>query len=151
MPTLNIHSKSSDWRSRRLSNFSVDFFELDGATMMSVEGFIQGIKFPEGDRRRNMAFNSAGSAVKRLGSEAAGEFVYWQGREIPYGSIEHMSLIERAIRAKFEQNDGARQALMATVGLVLTHEVPGPENPKTSLPAERFCVILAGIRAEFGG
>ena len=56
MQTLNIYSKSDDWRARRLSNFPADPFILDGEEMASVEGFIQGTKFPEGHPARKQAF-----------------------------------------------------------------------------------------------
>lgn len=149
MEKLNIYSKSDDWRARRLSNFSIDPFVIDGETMMSVEGFLQGIKFPEGDERRLMAFMSPmGSVAKQLGGEAKGQFVYWKGRLIPYGSIEHAALLERGIRCKFEQSAEAREALRQTAGMELTHVLKEPENPKTCLPAKAFTGLLMKIRTE---
>ena len=50
---------------------------------------------------------SSGKKAKRFGAEAERKFVWWCGEEIPYGSQEHRDLIERAIRAKFEQNKEA--------------------------------------------
>jgi len=145
---LNIGSKSDDWRARRLSNFSADPFVLDGEKFASVEGFIQGTKFPEGHPTRQRAFQSIGKEAKRFGKEAERKLVWWKERAILYGSNEHHQLIERAIRAKFEQNKDAMRALLATEGMVLTHDLGTPDPPNTSLPARVFCDILMRIREE---
>jgi predicted NAD-dependent protein-ADP-ribosyltransferase YbiA (DUF1768 family) len=148
MPVLNIGSRSDDWRARRLSNFSADPFVLDGVWIASAEGFIQGIKFSEGHPIRQQAFQSVGAKAKRLGKNAERKLVWWKEQAISYGSTEHRKLIERAIRAKFEQNHGAMEALLATQGMTIAHDLGRPESPNTSLPAEAFCDILTRIREE---
>lgn len=148
MGTLNIHSGSNDWRAKRLSNFSDDPVYLDGVWTASVEGFIQGIKFPHDHPFRQRLFLADGARAKRLGKMAGRKFVWWQCSKIPYGSPKHHRLIERAIRAKFRQNDGPRRALLETEGLTLTHNLGHPESPTTSLPAAKFCEILTNIREE---
>lgn len=148
MAILNIGSKSDDWRAKRLSNFSADPFILDGVQLASVEGFIQGTKFPENDPRRKQAFQSMGRDAKRFGRDAERKFVWWQGQTIPYGSPEHHSLIERAIRAKLEENPEALKALIATKDMTLIHDLGHPEFSNTSLPAKVFCDILTRIREE---
>lgn len=145
---LNVSSKSDDWRARRLSNFSADSFTLDGEKFSSVEGFIQGTKFPEGHPARQQAFQAVGKEAKRFGKDAERKMVWWKEQEITYGSLEHRQLIERAIRAKFEQNSDAMKALLATEGTVLTHSLGYPDPPNTSLPASIFCNILTRIREE---
>ncbi len=158
MTILNIGGRSDDWRARRLSNFSTDAFVLDGERMASIEGFIQGIKYPEGHPNRIAAFQSIGFEAKRFGKKfeltralgrlGYGKLVWWKGRAIVYGSPEHHKLIEQAIRAKFDQNQGAMKALLATKGMELTHDFDKPESPTTSLPAKVFCEILTKIREE---
>src|SRR3989338_1830494 len=148
MPTLNIGSKSDDWRARRLSNFSTDPFLIDGEKIASVEGFIQGTKFPEGHHVRQQAFQSVGVEAKRCGKKAERKLVWWKERVISYGSPEHHQLIERAIRAKFEQNTTAMDALLATRGMILTHDLGHPDPPNTSLPAKVISDILTRIREE---
>lgn len=148
MLVLNIGSKSDDWRARRLSNFSAVSFVLDGEKIASVEGFIQGIKFPEGHLARQQAFQSVGVVAKRFGKKAKRKLVWWKKQAIPYGSLEHQELVERAIRAKFEQNSNAMKALLASEGMVLTHDLRHPDPPNTILPAEVFCDILTRIREE---
>lgn len=149
MHALNIGSKSDDWRAKRLSNFSDDPFVLDGVRLASVEGFIQGTKFPENDPRRERAFQSLGRKAKHFGRYAEGKFVWWQGQTILFGSQEHHRLIERAIRAKFEQNPEALKALVTTKGMTLTHDLGHPESHNTSLPAKVFCDILTRIREKY--
>lgn len=148
MPKLNVSSKSTDWRAEALSNFPAFPFVLDGVTIASVEGFIQGTKFPPEHPTREIAFLSAGGYAKKLGAEAEQKFVWWNEEVIPYGSTAHHKLIERAIRAKFEQNADAMDALLATAGMQITHDLGIPESPTTSLPAVVFCDILIMIREE---
>lgn len=147
LETINVDSRSDDPRVRRLSNFSPDPFVLDGEKLASVEGFIQGIKFPVGHPDRELAFRSFGKDAKRIGSMATRDFAYWQDKRITYGSAEHHELIERAIRAKFEQNPGAMKALLATDGVTVIHDLGEPESPGTSFPAKVFCEILMRIRS----
>jgi predicted NAD-dependent protein-ADP-ribosyltransferase YbiA (DUF1768 family) len=148
---INVSSGAPEAEARRLSNFSEDHFVLDGKNIVSVEGFIQGTKFPVRDTRRCIAFSLAGMDAKNLSEEAAefgNKLIWWNGEEIEYGSVEHHNLIERAMRAKFEQNPGAMKALISTKGKEITHELGGIENPNTSLPKEVFCEILTRIREE---
>jgi len=144
---INIGSKSTetDW----LSNFAPTSFQVGEIQFASVEGFLQGIKFPEEDPRRTEAFRSVGINAKRLGRGAERKFVWWRGRKIVYRSVRHLALIQRAIRAKFEQNQDARKALIATEGMTITHDLGHPESPKTSLPSNIFCYILMKIREKY--
>ncbi len=151
---INVSSGSDDKAARRLSNFSKYRFVIDGAEMASVEGFVQGIKFPElptEDTRREITFRLSGFEAKRIGNEASEfgyEFVWWKGKAIKYGSDEHYKLNERAIRAKFEQNPEAMVALLSTKGKKITHELGGEESRTTCLPKAVFCDILTRIREE---
>jgi predicted NAD-dependent protein-ADP-ribosyltransferase YbiA (DUF1768 family) len=147
--TINVSSTSTDWRGQALSNFGLSPFVLDGTLFASVEGFIQGIKFPEGDPRRAAAFVSSGWDAKRRGDTADRSGAYWGGERIPYGSPEHHRLIERAMRARIAQSRGLQEALRSTAGATLIHRVgTGAESPTTSLPVSVFCRILTEIRAE---
>ena len=92
---LNIASRSSDWRARELSNFSASPFTLDDSKpIVSVEGFLQGIKFPADDAKRYRAFELSGIEAKRIGTEAKRlGFVWWGEQKIPFASREHRALI----------------------------------------------------------
>lgn len=153
MSVLNIGSRSTDWRAKSLSNFSPHSFALGGGNFVSVEGFIQGIKFPIENPNRQVAFASVGFKAKRIGREARPiirltKCVWWKGEKIEYRSQEYFDLIEQAIRAKFEQNPDAMKALLATAGMELTHDLGHPESQYTSLPRKVFCEILTRLREE---
>lgn len=147
-PTLNISSNSQDWRGVALSNFQLSPFTLDGILFASIEGFIQGIKFPEGDPRRERAFVLYGWDAKNIGAEADRSAAYWQGQRLEYGSAQHHTLIGRAIRARLVQNAGLAAVLVSTVGSKLVHDTGETESPTTSLPAAVFCRILEQVRQE---
>lgn len=153
MIVLNIDSQSLDERACVLSNFAATTFEIDGVTCRSVEGFIQGIKFPIADERRDQCFLSIGREAKRMARKALKDYgallVWWQGEEIVYGSTCHHQLIARAIRCKFEQNKRAHALLLKTEGVKLTHDLGRAESATTSLPADVFIKILEELRAEF--
>ena len=146
---VNVRSDSDDFIARALSNFPRYPFEIDGEDFGSPEGFIQGIKHPEGSINRILGTILSGVEAKRLGKTAEGKFVWWQRRQIVYGSDEHHCLIARAIIAKFEQNPSAMNALLATEGEEITHDLGKPEDPNTSLPAALFCKILTEIREAY--
>ncbi|WP_338075963.1 PAS domain S-box protein [Castellaniella defragrans] len=145
--TINVAFTSDDWRGVALSNFSLSPFELDGVPLASVEGFIQGIKFPPGHPARERAFASAAWEAKECGKGADKRHAYWGEARIVFGSDEHHRLVERALRARFAQNEGLRRLLASTRGLEILHQTgEGPEPERTSLPAALFCRILSDIR-----
>jgi len=168
---LNIGSQEEDVWVRILSNFAPTPFELDGIRYESVEGFIQSLKEPDFSKQYEIAgmlgreAKKAGRNYKSLISESfskeegegepVGYVINYQDIQIPYGSEEHYSLIERAIRAKFEQNKKATDALIgenANERRKITHVLKRNdgsiinENPTTSLPVEVFTAILMNIR-----
>lgn len=146
--TINIAYTSDDWRGIALSNFSLSPFLLDDMLLASVEGFIQGIKFPEGHPARAQAFASTAWQAKDCGHGAHKDVVHWHDRRIPFGSADHHRLVERALRAKFAQNQGLRHVLKTTQGLEILHQTgEGAEPALTSIPAAEFCRILTDIRA----
>lgn len=149
METTNIGgTRPQDMAAALCSNFPRMPFVVDDVELASLEGFVQGIKFPVGDERREKAFGLSGRQAKRIGRKAERIFVWWQGMEIPYGSPAHHALIERALRAKFGQLPEAMQALLATEGTELVHDLGHAESSHTSLPSAVFCAILTRIREE---
>jgi predicted NAD-dependent protein-ADP-ribosyltransferase YbiA (DUF1768 family) len=145
-------SSSAKWPGNKLSNFPPSPFVIDGVECASAEGFIQALKFDNPEMQRHVC-TLVGLAAKRKGRKGNKRVqrqrkVWWQGREIEFRSQEHMDLIERALRAKFTQNDSARRALLATRDSTLTHNTGHRESPHTSLPAREFIRMLYRIRAE---
>ncbi len=74
--TFNASFIAIDWRGVALSNLTLSPFVLDGVLLASVEGFIQGIKFPPGDARREQAFVASGWAAKKAGQGAVRDVVH---------------------------------------------------------------------------
>ena len=140
-----------------LSNFAPTPFRLNNNQYASMEGFIQSIKYPEDDERHQYTSGMYGIKAKNMGKKinrknypalTAGEkvYVYYNDQRILYRSQQHMDLTERALRAKFEQNENAQRELLSTGDAELTHDTGYPENPLTSLPSKVFCDMLTRIR-----
>ncbi len=155
--TLNIASYSDDERARLLSTFAQTPFVLRcGATVIrceSVEGFWQGLKFPEGSADRARVFALWGIDAKRAGAHAPQSAeIEFCGRRVRRGGPDHHALAELAMRAKLEQNPEVRAALLATRGLRLTHELVDEEGKpipdSLTLPAAVFCAIWTRLRAD---
>ncbi len=155
--TLNIASYSEDWRARLLSTFAHTPFELRcGRGVIrcaSVEGFWQGLKFPEASAERERVFALWGIDAKRAGDAAPeSQEVVFCAKRIRKGSAEHHALAEMAHRAKLDQNAEVREALRATRGLTFTHVLvdghgaPVPDSP--NFPAAVFCAMWTRLRDE---
>jgi hypothetical protein len=156
--TLNIASYSDDWRSRLLSTFAHTPFTLFCAaapiTCASVEGFWQGLKWPEGSADRERIFGMWALEAKLAGLGApATTHVRFCGRDLAIGTSDHHDLARLAMRAKLEQNLEVQHALEATDDLVLTHilldETGKPYPDSLTLPAATFCAIWTELRHEW--
>jgi hypothetical protein len=155
---LNIASYSDDWRSRLLSTFAHTPFMLrsdrEPIHCASVEGFWQGLKWPESSAERERVFTLWGLEAK-LASQGSPSttHVRYQGRDIAMGSPEHHGLARLAIRAKLEQNPEVQRAVEASAGLTFTHilvdENGTPYPDSLTLPAAVFCQIWTELRDEW--
>jgi len=144
--TLNISSKSEDWRARLLSNFAATPFTLFGKQFASVEGFWQDLKFPEpeGSPEQEHVFKMMGYQVKKAGKKAPKRSTFtWRGKVYRVGSPEHQKLMYQALWAKFTQDRKAREALLATKGMVLAHVMP---RDSVTIPGAIFAGMLMDIR-----
>jgi hypothetical protein len=154
--TLNIASYSDDWRSRLLSTFARAPFELrlgvETVRCESVEGFWQGLKWPEGSSERARVFRLWGLDAKLAGADAPSGDIEIAGQLISRGSAAHHTLAEQAMRSKLEQNAEVKAALRATVGLRLTHDLideKGAVVPDSlTLPKAVFVDIWTRLRDE---
>lgn len=164
---INIGSQDPDQKRRILSNFAPTRFILDGIEYTSVEAFIQSLKSPREEERKRIR-QLTGVDAKKAGRKYQAEIeeallsgksylITYQDRQISLWSNEWFELVERALRAKFEQKPGAKEALVGrhfdergkiTHVLYNREGRPIAENPATSLPAEVFTTILMKIRHE---
>lgn len=150
------------------SNFAATPFELDGKRYASLEGFWQSLYFPEDDKDPRKALGEwkharadveqmtaftakkAGEEAKKLLEKAGTVFMTYLGKRFePHGSDEdkkyHLDLIERATRAKIEQNQAVRELLLKTGDLKLR---PDHHPSKDATPAHSYFEILMRIRAD---
>lgn len=135
---INVTSRHPDPSVRLIGNFAATPFEIDGARYASVEGFWQCLRVPEGEDRRRIAA-MRGSDAKREGTAfGAPDTVIYLGQSIAWGSPDHWDLMRKACRAKFEQSDEARAALLATAPRPLQHTM---RRDSASIPG----VVMAGI------
>ncbi len=120
---INI-TRTVEARFAAIGNLAPARFELDGLPYASVEGFWQGLKFPDAATRSRVAALS-GIEAKQAGDAAqpASTFLY-RGATVVIGSPDHWALMERACSAKFAQDARARAALRATGSRPLTHILP---------------------------
>lgn len=120
---INVISSSSDPLARVISNLANTPFELDGRRYGSVESFWQGLKFESDEDRARIAALDGARARQEGTRRGYDDAVTYEGARIAVGTSDHWRLMERACRAKFEQSDEARLALLATGERPLVHVV----------------------------
>jgi predicted NAD-dependent protein-ADP-ribosyltransferase YbiA (DUF1768 family) len=105
-----------------IANFAPTPFALDGVAYACVEAFWQSLRFPDAERPRIAKLD--GVAAKRESShQPYGQTIIYGGEAIAVGTHDHWTLMQRACRAKFEQNADAYAALLATGERPLIHRV----------------------------
>lgn len=140
---INITSRSTDEGHRLISNLAHTPFNLDGHDFASIEGFWQGLKFPDEAVRRSIA-KLHGHEARLAGSpaETHDNFLY-QGQQVRVGTWDHWKLMERACEAKFKQHAEAKAALLATGSRPLTHKTGRDSH---NIPAVIMADIWMSIR-----
>lgn len=140
-----------------LSNFALSPFVLDGVLYNTVEGFWQSLKTEIPSLRNQIRLMDGLSAKKASwaikGSESSSNLFTYMERLYRVGSEGHHILLERAIREKVNQNDLAKDALIASENRPLKHLLKnkyGQWRPGDSpaLPAIVFERMLMNIRDE---
>jgi predicted NAD-dependent protein-ADP-ribosyltransferase YbiA (DUF1768 family) len=139
---LNI-TRSSEARYEPISNLARTPFEFDGMRYESIEGFWQGLKFADPERRRTIA-GLWGIVARKSGMSARGLSTFHYGdRTIVSGSPGHWALMRSACEAKFNQHAGARAALLGTGQRWLTHRV---RKDSITIPGAVMAQIWMDIR-----
>jgi predicted NAD-dependent protein-ADP-ribosyltransferase YbiA (DUF1768 family) len=142
---INVHSKSPDPQIALIANFAPTPFTLDDERYACVEAFWQSLRFPPEERARIAELD--GQSAKRASAELPyGSHVTYAGKPIPVGTFAHWQLMQRACFAKFQQNDAARDALLATGTRPLVHRVK-PDSK--TIPGVVMADIWMRLRARF--
>jgi predicted NAD-dependent protein-ADP-ribosyltransferase YbiA (DUF1768 family) len=141
---INVVSHSPDPLVRLIANFAPTPFVLDGKTYACVEAFWQSLRFDDADRDAIARLD--GASAKRISSTRPyGSHVDYLGQRYAVGTNEHWALMQRACRAKFEQNETARAALLATGDRPLIHRV---RVDSTTIPGVIMADIWMKLRAQ---
>jgi len=131
-----------------LSNFHPYPFIFRDVHFASMEGFLQGLKFPiiaKQDRLSGMV----GIKAKRLGQKKKWwleQVLYWRGEPIDRHSEEYQLLITEAFYAMYSQNAEFRSLLAKTGQATLTHEIGRRDPFRTILTEQEFTGILTALR-----
>ncbi len=106
-----------------ISNLAETPFMMDGRHYASIEGFWQGLKFPDQGERSRVAALS-GKEARNAARKAPDQPSFVYGRDtMAFGSPGHHALMRRACDAKFTQHLIAREALLSTGDRPLVHRV----------------------------
>ena len=142
---INVTGSSPD-PIRLIANFAPTPFALDGQRYACVEAFWQSLRFPLEERPR-IATLVGPIAKQESEKRPYGSHVVYGGQTIPVGAFDHWQLMRRACQAKFEQNENARTALLATGDRPLIHVV---RHDSRTIPgvimAEIWMQLRAGLR-----
>jgi predicted NAD-dependent protein-ADP-ribosyltransferase YbiA (DUF1768 family) len=126
-----------EWR-RKLSNFWVEPFKLDGHIWASVEHYYQASKFKEGNPDFYLSFsldgNPDGELAKnpKMAKGAGGKTGKYEGKIVRDKKIQidegffngkHLENMKKAQMAKFSQNVALKEMLLATKDAKLQHYI----------------------------
>ena len=147
MEILDIYSKG-EYPSNVLSNFYPNQFTFDGIKCVSMEGFLQSLKYKSIKKQQKICLLS-GKEAKNKGKykflwKITGN-IYWQGKKIKRTSQEYKKLIMNAYMA-LSQNEGFLKAIKATENKTLVHSIGSHDERKTILTEKEFIDCLNYIR-----
>lgn len=134
----------------RLSNFSKTDFIFEDINVKSMEGFLQSLKTPNEEEQIYIC-SLEGKEAKKAGLAVAGfdgEHLYWKGKMIDRFSEEYHTLVRRAYRARFEQDNLFRVALERSKDKELLHTIGNNDPKETILTVDEFIGFLRELQAE---
>lgn len=144
---INVTSRATDLHIRLISNLAHTPFVLDGQAYASVKAFWQGLKFPDAERRRQIA-PLHGQEARRAGAAAEpSDAIVYRGQRVRAGTIDHWQLMSRACWAKFSQHTEAREALLSKGERPLVHRVRRDSRTiPGAIMAEIWMQVRRGLR-----
>lgn len=146
--TLDIRAKAP-YPAGALSNFAPRAFVFDGVPCASLEGLLQSLKIAdEAKQRRVCGFTGpAALGIGRKYKWRGSGTLWWKGAPITRLSDAYQAFLDRAFQTVFDQCEAYRDALAATGGATLTHEIGKDDPCETILTREEFCGRLDRLRS----
>lgn len=144
---MNITS-TGKYPSNKLSNFAGHRFVIDEVECYSMEGFLQSLKFKSVEMQIEVC-KLIGRAAKIKGSSKnwkKKQILYWQGKEYQRKSKDYQELLDKAYQAMFDQSEGFKKALKASIGSNLEHSIGKSKQSETVLTKSEFCSRLTKLR-----
>ena len=144
---MNITSNGK-YPSNKLSNFAGHRFTIDGVECYSMEGFLQSLKFKSPDMQKEVC-KLVGIGAKKRGAGKnwnKTQTLHWQGTDYTRKGKEYQELLDRAYLCMFEQSEGFRKALRASLKSTLEHSIGRTKKSDTVLTRSEFCGRLTRLR-----
>jgi len=135
----------------QLSNLANHQFNFDDIRCASVEGVLQSLKFKE-QEAQHFVCSLYGFDAKRAGTYAdpwqSIQTLWWKGVPFHRSSDEYQSLLDKIYESLYTQNETAKNILLATYPVKLTHTIGHTKISETILTKKEFCSRLMRIRKE---
>lgn len=140
---INILFSAESDSIKAISNLGHTPFVMDNVHFESVEAFWQSLKFNKNDRSEIAKL--FGKEAKKYGNRIKyKKYVTYKDQKIRVGSANHWELMEMACRNKFDQNEFAKKALLATGIRPLYHK---PRKDSKTIPGTIMSGIWMNIRS----
>lgn len=123
-------------------------FVIQGEACMSMEGFLQGLKFKDRTIQQRL-FRGYGTGVRKAGAGKdwkTHQRVYFKGNPIDRNGADYQKLLNEAFDEMYRLNDVFKDALKATGKAVLYSSVMKTDPRKTLLTEDELCDRLEYLR-----
>ncbi len=147
---IDIHSKG-EYSSCALSNFAEHEFYIDKVKCISMEGFLQSLKFRNIKKQKQVCLLSgkeAKNSTRRTLAQIRWRIthnLYWQGKRINRFSDEYQRLLDK-VYCELAKNKDFIKALEDTAEQELVHSIGQNDTRKTVLTEYELIFRLNRIR-----